>query len=191
MSSAHLKIRIRALVLLAAGACALSSLAAAEEQAATQIPVCDKKIGSLAVHEPEENWWVQYNLESPEALIKIFVNESQCFTLLDRGKGLDAAKEERALASDGEMRGGSNIGKGQMKAADYVLVPDIVNQNARAGGKKIGGVIGGLFGGKAGAALGGISLKSKTADVVLTLTDIRSTEQVALTQGHAKKTDLG
>jgi hypothetical protein len=39
--------------------------------------------------------------------------------------------------------------------------------------------------------VGGISLKSKTADVVLTLTDVRSTEQVALEQGHAKKTDLG
>jgi len=32
---------------------------------------------------------------------------------------------------------------------------------------------------------------SKTADVVLTLTDVRSTEQVALVKGHAKKTDVG
>jgi hypothetical protein len=89
------------------------------------------------------------------------------------------------------MRGGSNIGKGQMKAADYVLVPDIVNQNGNSGGKNIGGILGGLVPGLAGAVLGGISLKSKTADVVLTLTDVRSTEQVSLQQGHAKKTDLG
>lgn len=60
-----------------------------------------------------------------------------------------------------------------------------------SGGKKIGGVLGRAFGGKAGAVLGGVSLDSKTADVVLTLTDVRSTEQVALAQGHAKKTDLG
>jgi hypothetical protein len=46
-------------------------------------------------------------------------------------------------------------------------------------------------GGGVGAVLGGVSLKSKTADVVLTLTDVRSTEQVALVKGHAKKTDLG
>jgi hypothetical protein len=39
--------------------------------------------------------------------------------------------------------------------------------------------------------VGGISLKSKTADVVLTLTDVRSTEQVSLEQGHYKQTDLG
>jgi hypothetical protein len=48
-----------------------------------------------------------------------------------------------------------------------------------------------MLGGVAGAVVGGISLKSKTADVVLTLTDVRSTEQVALEQGHSKKTDLG
>ena len=155
------------------------------------IPTCDKKIGTLAVTEPENRWWAGLNLESPEALIKVFVSQSKCFTLVDRGKGLAAAQAERALAGSGEMRGGSNIGKGQMKAADYVLVPDIVNQNGNSGGKRIGGILGGFVPGLAGAVLGGISLKSKTADVVLTLTDVRSTEQVSLQQGHAKKTDLG
>jgi hypothetical protein len=182
------------------GVCAVFCLAAltasglaraAGEQAPPQIPTCEKKIGSLSVLEPENKWWVAYNLESPEALIKVFVNQSKCFTLLDRGKGLSAAQQERALAAGGEMRGGSNIGKGQMKAADYVLVPDVVNKNANSGGNKVGGLLGGLVGGIPGAVLGGISLKSKTADVVLTLTDVRSTEQVALEQGHAKKTDLG
>jgi curli biogenesis system outer membrane secretion channel CsgG len=162
-----------------------------EKKKDPEIPVCDKKFGTLSVAEPENKWWVQYNLESPEALIKVFVQQSKCFTVLDRGKGLAAAEKERALASGGEMRGGSNIGKGQMKAADYVLVPDIVNKNANSGGKKFGGMLGGLVGGAAGAVLGGVSLKSKTADVVLTLTDVRSTEVVATVQGHAKKTDLG
>lgn len=165
--------------------------ATAAEKKEPVIPTCDKKIGTLAVTEPENKWWVALNLESPEALIKVFVSQSKCFTLVDRGKGLAAAQAERALASGGEVRGGSNIGKGQMKAADYVLVPDIVNQNARAGGKSFGGLLGGVVGGVAGAVIGGISLKSKTADVVLTLTDVRSTEQVSLQQGHAKKTDLG
>ncbi|NOT33032.1 MAG: peptidoglycan-binding protein [Candidatus Eisenbacteria bacterium] len=176
---------------LAAVMAATSSIALAKEQKEPTIPVCDKKIGTLSVVEPENKWWTQYNLESPEALIKVFVAQSKCFTLVDRGKGLAAAQKERALASGGEMRGGSNIGKGQMKAADYVLVPDIANKNANSGGKKIGGMLGGLVGGAAGAVLGGVSLKSKTADVVLTLTDVRSTEQIAVVQGHAKKTDLG
>jgi curli biogenesis system outer membrane secretion channel CsgG len=155
------------------------------------LPTCDTKIGTMSVVEPEQKWWVQYNLESPEALIKVFAAECKCFTLLDRGKGLAAAQKERALASEGEMRVGSNVGKGQMKAADYVLVPDIANKNANAGGKKVGAALGGLLGRGAGAVVGGISLKSKTADVVLTLTDVRSTEQVAIVQGHAKKTNIG
>jgi curli biogenesis system outer membrane secretion channel CsgG len=72
-----------------------------------------------------------------------------------------------------------------------VLVPDLVSKNANSGGKKIGGAIGGLVGHKVGAVVGGVNMKSKTADVVLTLTDVRSTEQVALVQGHAKKTNIG
>jgi curli biogenesis system outer membrane secretion channel CsgG len=165
--------------------------AAADSNAQPQIPVCDKKIGTLAVTEPENPWWTAMQLDSPAALIKVYVSQSKCFTLVDRGKGLAAAKAERELASSGEERVGSNIGKGQMKAADYVLVPDIANRNGNAQGTNVGGALGGLLGHGIGAVVGGISLKSKTADVVLTMTDVRSTEQVALEQGHAKKTDLG
>ena len=158
-----------------------------------EIPTCDKKIGTLAVKEPEiaNPWWTQMQLESPAVLIKVYVQQSKCFTLVDRGKGLQAAQAERALASSGEERAGSNIGKGQMKAADYVLIPDIANQNRNSGGKSFGGILGGMLPGALGVIAGGVSLKSKTADVVLTLTDVRSTEQVSLAEGHAKKTDLG
>jgi hypothetical protein len=169
----------------------LVAVARAADVPPPQIPTCDKKLGTLAVTEPENNWWTAYQLDSPEALIKVFVSQSNCFTLLDRGKGLAAAQRERALSASGETRGGSNIGKGQMKAADYVLVPDLVTKNGNSGGTNIGGALGGFLHGMAGAVVGGISLKSKTADVVLTLTDVRSTEQVALEQGHSKKTDLG
>ncbi len=180
-----------ALAVIAAGAVAPPATAADDTTQAIEIPICTKKLGTLAVTEPENKWWLAYNLESPEALIKVFVSQSKCFTLVDRGKGLAAAQQERALSSGGEMRGGSNIGKGQMKAADYVLVPDVVTKNKDSGGRSIGGLLGGMIGGVAGAVIGGINLKSKEADVVLTLTDVRSTEQVALQQGHAKKTDLG
>lgn len=181
------------LLILALGTLVPAARAHADDKGSQgpDIPVCDSKIGTLAVHEPENKWWLQYNLESPEALLKVYVQQSKCFTLVDRGKGLEMAKEERALSSDGEMRQGSNIGKGQMKAADYVLVPDIANKNNNAGGKRFGGLLGGRLGSGIGVVLGGVNLKSKTADVVLTLTDVRSTEEVAVVQGHAKKTDLG
>jgi hypothetical protein len=186
----HLKVNDAVSAVLAAAVLCVATAARADAPQ-PEIPTCDKKIGTLAVTEPENKWWTQLNLDSPEALIKVYVSKSKCFTLVDRGKGLAAAQSERSLAGSGEMRGGSNIGKGQMKAADYVLVPDVAMKNNDSGGKKFGGLLGGMLGGVAGAVVGGVSLKSKTADVVLTLTDVRSTEQVALEQGHYKKTDLG
>jgi hypothetical protein len=32
------------------------------------------------------------NLDSPAALIKVYVAQSKCFTMVDRGKGLQAAE---------------------------------------------------------------------------------------------------
>ncbi len=192
MNNTANKLRYRLTAVCLTSTSALAPLfARAADAPPPQIPTCEKKIGTLAVTEPQNAWWTAYNLESPAALIKVYVSESKCFTLVDRGKGLQAAQAERALAASGEERQGSNIGKGQMKAADYVLVPDIANQNRNSGGTNIGGMLGGLLPRGIGAVVGGVSLKSKTADVVLTMTDVRSTEQVALEQGHAKKTDLG
>lgn len=156
-----------------------------------EIPVCSKKIGTIAVVEPDTNWWQDAGLGSPEALIKVFVRKSNCFTLVDRGKGMQAIQGERALAAGGDLRGGSNVGQGQIKAADYVIVPDLVSSNNNAGGHHFGGIAGGLMGHAVGAAVAGINTKKKTADVVLTVTDVRSSEEVATVEGHAKKTDIG
>ncbi len=185
--------RLSAGLLVVAGGLLFASASHAGSDSQPQIPSCSHRIGTLAVQEPQNGnpWWTSMNLESPAALIKVYVSESGCFTLVDRGKGLQAAEQERALAGEGEMRVGSNIGKGQMMAADYVLVPDIANSNGNARRTNIGGILGGLIGHGAGAVLGGVSISKKTADVVLTLTDVRSTEQVALEQGHADKTDVG
>ena len=176
---------------LAAWAIAASPLAFAQQ--ATDVPVCSRNLGTIAVIEPTgQNWWTGQRLPSPAALIKVYVNRSRCFTLVDRGTGMQAMQAERALAASGDLRGGSNIGKGQVRAADYVLVPDVVSQNRDAGGTNIGGLVGGLLGNRrAAAVVGGVNLKRSSADVVLTVTDARSSEQVAMAEGHATKTDVG
>lgn len=163
------------------------------KQQVAEIPVCSKSLGTISVLEPEDtvNWWSGQQLPAPSKLIKVFVNKSRCFTLVDRGAGMAAMQYERELASSGELRGRSNVGKGQIKAADYVMVPDLISQNSNAGGNAIGGLLGGLVGGRAGAIASGLNFKSKTADVVLTVTDVRSSEQVAMAEGNAKKTDIG
>ena len=184
------------LALAAASTPVLAQRQSAQEQRkeqTAQIPTCAKRLGTISVIEPEDatNWWSGQQLPAPSKLIKVFVTKSHCFTLVDCGAGMNAAMGERALASSGELRGRSNIGKGQIKAADYVLVPDLIAQNSDAGGNAIGGLLGGLIGGDVGRIAGGLNFKKKTADVVLTVTDVRSSEQVAMAEGNAKKTDIG
>jgi Curli production assembly/transport component CsgG len=179
---------------LACGAAAPSFAASISDKTAqkqSEIPSCSHKIGTLAVREPENKWWEGLGLESPEALLKVFVMKSGCFTLVDRGKGFEMAQQERALAAGGALQGGSNIGGGQVKAADYILVPDISSKNGNSGGTNVGGLLGGFMGGFAGAIVSNISISSKTADVVLTITNVRTSEQQAIAQGHGSKTDVG
>jgi len=161
----------------------------AEKQA--EIPNCSHKIGTLAVHEPQNRWWEGLGLESPEALLKVFVMKSGCFTLVDRGAGFAMAQQERALSSGGALQQGSNIGMGQVRAADYILVPDIVSKNGNASGTNVGGILGGFIGGGVGALVSNINISSKTADVVLTITNVRTSEQQAMEEGHGSKTDVG
>ncbi len=163
-----------------------------QERKVTDIPVCQKVIGVAAVVEPDNRWWIELELGSPESLIKYFINKSKCFKLVDRSKGLAIRSIERAMADSGELRKGSQMGAGQVKAADFFIVPDLVGKNRNSGGTNIGAAVGGLLGGGLlGGLVGGISIKKKEANVLLTVVDARSTEQVAMAEGRSKKTDLG
>ncbi|MHB9116728.1 MAG: CsgG/HfaB family protein [Burkholderiales bacterium] len=171
-----------------------SGMNSATEQRAQQeatLPHCSRVIGTAAIVEPDNNWWQQIQLQSPEALIKIFVLKSGCFTLVDRGRGFDLSERERALARNGTLRHRSNVGKGQVKAADYLITPDIVSNNNNAGGNALGALLGAVVPGVGGVIASNITLNNKSADVTLAVTDTRSSEQVAMTEGTASKTDIG
>jgi hypothetical protein len=94
--------------------------------------------------------------------------------------------QERALEQSGEMREGSNFGKGQIVAADYTMSPSINFSQKGTGG--VGGGLGGLFGKVAGAVAGG--LKSNEASTTLLLIDNRSGVQLAAAEGSAKNYDF-
>ena len=85
------------------------------KQQMAEIRTCSKPLGSISVIEPEdgENWWSGQQLPAPSKLIKVFVNKSRCFTLVDRGVGMGAAMAERDLAANGELRNRCNIAKGE------------------------------------------------------------------------------
>ena len=150
---------------------------------------CDKPMGAMAVVEPQSEYLtalMRYNLQSPVGLIRMMIQQSNCFIVVERGAGMRNMMQERELSSAGEARTGSNMGGGQMVAADFILTPAVVFSENNAGG--VGGAVGGLFGRKAAVVAGG--LKFKEAQTSMLVADARSGVQVASGEGSTKKADL-
>jgi curli biogenesis system outer membrane secretion channel CsgG len=153
-----------------------------------ELPKCNQAVGTVSIVLPEDQWWRRYNLGSPEDLIKLYAQRSNCLKVVDRGAGLAMRNQEKALGQGGDLQRGSNVGAGQIKAADYTIVPDITDANQNAGGG--GAALGGLLPGAAGAILGGIRTKSSTAHVLINLVNVRTTEQEYTAEGTAQKTNV-
>ncbi|MFT4026564.1 MAG: CsgG/HfaB family protein [Novosphingobium sp.] len=158
------------------------------------IPVCSRNLGTVAIVEPDKQWWREFNLGSPEAILKVFVQRSGCFTIVNRGRAMQSRAMERALADNGELQSGSNLGRGQVRTADYYLEPDIVTANRNSGGGGAGALLGGLGGmfgaGGLGAIAGSINVKKGEANVTLSVVNARTTEETALVEGYARKSDV-
>jgi curli biogenesis system outer membrane secretion channel CsgG len=110
------------------------------------IEKCANSLGTLAVSEgsPDTiNNLVRYRLGSPATMLRMMIEESGCFTVVEHGAGLRAMQRERALAGTGMLQEGSNVGGSQMQAADFVLTPAIQFAEDTGG---VGGAIGSLFG---------------------------------------------
>jgi hypothetical protein len=153
---------------------------------------CDKPMGALAVVEPQDIVLTElsrYRLSSPAGLIRLMIQQSNCFIVVERGAAMQNLMQERQLASSGELRQNSNMGGGQMVSADFILTPSVAFSENNAGG--VGGAVGGLFGSRA-AAVGAIAggLKFKEAQTSMLVADARSGVQVAAAEGSTKKADL-
>ena len=150
---------------------------------------CDKPMGAMAVVEPQSailTALTHYHLSSPVGLIRMMIQQSSCFIVVERGAGMQNMMQERQLASGGEMRQGSNLGGGQMVAADFIMTPSVVFSEGNAGG--VGGAAAGFFGGKVAAVASG--LKFKEAQTSMLVADSRSGVQVAAAEGSTRKADL-
>jgi len=153
---------------------------------------CDKPMGALAVVEPQDyvmQSLSQYGMQSPTSLIRMMVQQSNCFIVVERGIGMQNAMQERDLANSGQLRKGSNMGGGQMVSADFILTPNVIFQENNAGG--VGAALGGVLSRKnplLGSVAGG--LKFKEAQTSMLLADARSGVQVAAAEGSTRKADL-
>ena len=182
-----------ALLALASGNAAAQSQTAGNKQ----LERCNETLGTLAVVEDRNAGWYhhmqQYQVQSTVPLLRMLIQESNCFVVVERGTAMNVMRQERGLEQSGEMRQGSGFGKGQLVGADYAMNPSITFNSRDSGG--IGGAVSGLtnklgsWGSTVGAVAG--SLKFREASTMLTLIDNRSGVQLAAAEGNSSKTDFG
>ena len=160
------------------------------ENANSQLERCSDTLGTLAVVEDQQAaWWAQlqsYQLRSTVPVLRMLIQQSNCFVVVERGRAMQNMMQERALMDSGELREGSSFGKGQMVAADYTMNPSITFSQKGTGGA---GALLGAFGGALGGIIGG-GLKFNDASTMLTLVDNRSGVQLAAAEGSSRNTDF-
>ncbi len=154
---------------------------------------CDAPLGTVGIHEDQRSDWYYYyqsrysQLGSTIPLLRLIIQQSNCLVIVERGRSMRDMSRERELMQSGELRGGSNFGKGQMVAADFTIEPSIQFSQKGTGGAGV--AIGGLFGNVVGGLMG--SMKSNEAQTTLLMIDNRSGVQVAAATGTAKNWDFG
>src|SRR3546814_10037450 len=47
-----------------------------------EIPHCTRRLGTVAIVDPDNQWWRELNLGSPEAILKVFIQQSGCFGIV-------------------------------------------------------------------------------------------------------------
>lgn len=154
----------------------------------TALEKCGDTLGTLAMQEDvNAPWYVQLrgrNLGSTIPVLRLMIQQSNCFVIVERGGAMRNMMQERALNQSGEMRAGSHMGQGQMVAADYTMSPAIqFSGNTGRGG------VGAFLPGLAGAVAGTVG--QNEASTTLLLIDNRSGVQISAAEGTAKNFDFG
>ncbi|MBN8494782.1 MAG: peptidoglycan-binding protein [Burkholderiales bacterium] len=164
---------------------------ATAEGANSALERCPEALGTIGVVEDQSAGWYRtlqsYKLGSTVPVLRMMIQQSNCFVVVERGAAMQNMQMERQLQRSGEMREGSNMGAGQMVAADYTMSPSIqFSQNTGGMGGALGGLSRSL--GVLGAIAGGI--KTNEASTTLLMIDNRSGVQLAAAEGTAKNTDF-
>jgi curli biogenesis system outer membrane secretion channel CsgG len=166
---------------------------AASQGASSQLERCDETLGTIAVVEDQSAAWYhtlsQYKLGSTVPVLRMMIQQSNCFVVVERGAAMRNMMQERNLSESGEMREGSSFQKGQLVAADYTMSPSITFSQKGTSGA--GGALGGLFG-QAGRLVGAVAggIKANESSTTLLMIDNRSGVQLAAAEGSAKNYDF-
>jgi curli biogenesis system outer membrane secretion channel CsgG len=165
---------------------------ATAQNANSKLERCDRSLGTLSISEDSTESWYgymaqNYKINSTVPLLRLIVQQSNCFVIVERGRAMSKMTQERELNKSGEMREGSDFGKGKMVSADYTVSPSITFSERDT--SKFGAFAVGMLGSVASLVAG--SAKSQEASTMLILIDNRSGIQLAAAEGSAKNWDFG
>ena len=163
------------------------------DNANSALEKCTETLGTLAMEEDVNAPWYyqlrEYQLGSTLPVLRLMIQQSNCFVVVERGRAMNNMMRERELQQSGEMRGGSSFGQGQMVAADYTMSPSI-QFSGKTGGAAAGLASGfGVLGAVAGVVAG--SMSKNEASTTLLLVDNRSGVQISAAEGTAGNMDFG
>lgn len=105
------------------------------------IPRCSQNLGTVAIAETQGALFSQMGMGAPTELLRTVIRESGCFTLIERGPGMDLVERERSLG-----------GAARVRTADFVLVAELANPIDTTDNDRGSGLLGSL------AAVGGRAL---------------------------------
>lgn len=106
-----------------------------------EIPRCSQNLGTVAIAETQGALFSQMGMGAPTELMRTVIRESGCFTLIERGPGMDLVERERSLG-----------GAARVRTADFVLVAELANSIDTTDNDRGSGLLGSL------AAVGGRAL---------------------------------
>lgn len=172
-----------------------SATEASNANSAPSLEKCERFLGTIAVVEPQDavsQALQMYKLPAPTQLLRLMIQQSKCFQVVERGMAMQNIQQERALSSGGLLQGGQNMGGSQMVAADFLLTANVQFSESNAGGAGVAAGIGSFFG-PVGALVGAVAggIKEKQASTSILISDARSGIQVAAAEGNVSKTDWG
>jgi Curli production assembly/transport component CsgG len=151
------------------------------------VPVPRRLVTLALVEDQQAPWFYQLrgrSLGSTIPVLRLMIQQSNCFVIVERGAAMRNLMQERELARGNEARAGSNFGQGQMVAADYTMSPEI-QFSGNTGGGRVGSFLPGIVGAVAG------SVSQNEASTTLLLIDNRSGVQISASEGTAKNFDFG
>lgn len=148
------------------------------------VPKCKRNIGVIALLEQESEFPGNGMQQNAVSLLRYLIQRSGCFTVVDRGAAIAKLDAERGYSE--------NPGRPQYRRMDYLLSARVIFQETLANdtgfnlSRSITRAPADSIGFGAGVS---VAVRKTEANVLLLLTDVRSSLQLRAEQGSATKLD--